>query len=191
MTTNWRTRSCKWDWRVCFTQRNYVICPTFPAATRSSSSGATLFSCLCTGWDRWSPPLQDSSQRAGEPRVPEAGVPRNLHLLHLRVQDESGSQAAKFPTWSTVHCTTSPTPRLNVPPHFLSDLVLYPPLHPGDRVIRGPDWQWANKDGNGEGTVVCIKEWKGVPNKGVRVKWDVGDENVYRYGADDCYDVCE
>ena len=96
-----------------------------------------------------------------------------------------------IPTWSTVHCTTSPTPRLNVPPHFLSDLVLYPPLHPGDRVIRGPDWQWANQDGNGEGTVVCIKEWKGVPNKGVRVKWDVGDENVYRYGADDCYDVCE
>ena len=151
MTTNWRTRSCKWDWRVCFTQRNYVICPTFPAATRSSSSGATPFSCLCTGWDRWSPPPQDSSQRAGEPRVPESGVPRNLHLLHLRVQDESGSQAAKFPT----------------------------------------DWQWANQDGNGEGTVVCIKEWKGVPNKGVRVKWDVGDENVYRYGADDCYDVCE
>ena len=80
---------------------------------------------------------------------------------------------------------------MNVPPHVLSDLVLYPPLHPGDRVIRGPDWQWANQDGNGEGTVVCIKEWKGVPNKGVRVKWDVGDENVYRYGADDCYDVCE
>ena len=30
-----------------------------------------------------------------------------------------------------------------------------------------------------------------MANKGVRVKWDMGDENVYRYGADDCYDVCE
>lgn len=39
--------------------------------------------------------------------------------------------------------------------------------------------------------MICVKEWKGVANKGVRVKWDTGDENVYRYGADDCYDVCE
>ena len=48
-----------------------------------------------------------------------------------------------------------------------SSLVLYPLLEPGDRVIRGPDWQWGDQGGGSEGTVVRRKEWKGQQNKGV------------------------
>ena len=70
-------------------------------------------------------------------------------------------------------------------------VVLYPPLRPGDRVIRGPDWQWGSQGKNEEGVVLCVKDWKGMNDKGVRVRWDNGDENMYRYGADGCYDVCE
>lgn len=89
-------------------------------------------------------------------------------------------------------CTHSSSPLL---------LVLYPLLEPGDRVIRGPDWQWAEQGGGGEGTVVRRKEWKGQKDKGVGVgvvrerqiciHWDNGDDNVYRYGAEYCYDVVE
>ena len=70
-------------------------------------------------------------------------------------------------------------------------LVLFPPLHINDRVIRGPDWKWEEQGGNEEGVVICIKDWKGQPNQGVRVHWENGDENMYRYGADRCYDVVE
>ena len=59
---------------------------------------------------------------------------------------------------------------------------LYPLLEPGDRVIRGPDWQWGDQGGGGEGTVVRRKEWKGQQNKGICIHWDNGDDNVYRYG---------
>lgn len=50
-----------------------------------------------------------------------------------------------------------------------SCIVLYPPLEEGDRVIRGPDWTWGNQDGNGEGTVIRRKEWKGCKDMGVGV----------------------
>ncbi len=61
----------------------------------------------------------------------------------------------------------------------------------GDRVTRGPDWQWGNQGGNEEGIVLLIKDWKGVANKGVKVHWENGEENMYRYGAEQCYDVVE
>ena len=67
-------------------------------------------------------------------------------------------------------------------------IVLFPPLHVGDRVVRGPDWQWGAQGNNEEGIVVHIKDWKGIPNCGVSVQWDNGDKNMYRYGADNCYD---
>ena len=70
-------------------------------------------------------------------------------------------------------------------------IVLYPLLNPGDRVTRGPDWQWGNQGANGEGTVIRRKEWKGVKDQGVCVHWDTGENNVYRYGANYCYDVIE
>lgn len=44
---------------------------------------------------------------------------------------------------------------------------MYPLLEPGDRVKIGPDWQWGNQGGGGEGTVVRRKEWKGIKDKGV------------------------
>lgn len=34
-----------------------------------------------------------------------------------------------------------------------------------------------------------IKNWKSDPTGGVCILWDNGDRNVYRYGAENCYDV--
>lgn len=82
---------------------------------------------------------------------------------------------------STVRCTTSTTTRRPVRPLFASLIqVLYPPLEPGDRVVRGPDWMWGNQDGNSEGTVVRRKEWKGMKDMGVWTEWgfDVGDREL-------------
>lgn len=74
--------------------------------------------------------------------------------------------------------------------HSLLDLFL--PLQPGMRVQRGPDWQWADQDGGSghQGTVLLVKEWKTTPNGAVRVKWDDKvNDNTYRYGGENCYDV--
>ena len=57
----------------------------------------------------------------------------------------------------------------------------------GDRVVRGPDWEWGDQDGHGPGTV--------VPRRGVgmesgsvwvSVDWDNGHRNGYRVGPDVC-----
>ena len=48
-----------------------------------------------------------------------------------------------------------------------SRIVLYPLLEPGDRVRTGPDWQWGEQGGGGEGTVIRRKDWKGQKDKGV------------------------
>ena len=61
-----------------------------------------------------------------------------------------------------------------------------------DFVQRGPDWQWADQDGGSghQGTVMMVKEWKTQPNAAVRVKWDDKvNDNTYRYGGENCYDV--
>ena len=50
-------------------------------------------------------------------------------------------------------------------------LVLYHTLKTGDRVIQGPDWQWGSQ--------------------GFGVLWDDGCDNVYRYGAENAFDVIE
>jgi hypothetical protein len=58
----------------------------------------------------------------------------------------------------------------------------------GMRVIRGPDWKWNDQDQNGPGTVTqgsgesSSEDW-------VRVKWDHGSQNGYRWGAENCYDL--
>ena len=53
----------------------------------------------------------------------------------------------------------------------------------GDRVERGPDWAWNNQDGGkGKlGTVIKIGDWSGKPGTGVRVHWDNGHKNIYRW----------
>lgn len=59
------------------------------------------------------------------------------------------------------------------------------PIAVGMRVKRGPAWKWADQDGSGEGSVI-----EGLDSdKWVRVKWDNGKSNQYRWGADGLYDL--
>ncbi|XP_052100600.1 uncharacterized protein LOC127734651 [Mytilus californianus] len=55
----------------------------------------------------------------------------------------------------------------------------------GTRVRRGPDWQWQNQDSEMAGTVI------GEDKRGkIRVEWDSGNENIYRYDeTNECYDI--
>ena len=75
-----------------------------------------------------------------------------------------------------------------------------PVLLVGHTVVRGPDWRWGRQDG-GEGQTGVI-ETVGVEVAGandtsttiigdaVRVRWHQTNlVNVYRYGANGCYDV--
>ena len=55
----------------------------------------------------------------------------------------------------------------------------------GTRVRRGPAWQYPNQDGNGPGVVVG----PGSSDKWVKVKWDSGASNNYRWGANNAYDL--
>ena len=57
----------------------------------------------------------------------------------------------------------------------------------GARVAKGRDWKWRDQDGGGEGTVV--KNRPSTNTGWIHVKWDTGDENDYRMGAEDCYDL--
>ncbi len=52
-------------------------------------------------------------------------------------------------------------------------------LHVGDRVVRGPDWQWGDQGGNTTGTVTSA----GPGQTWVQVAWDNGENNAYRWGA--------
>lgn len=82
-----------------------------------------------------------------------------------------------------------------------SSLVLYHPLQVGDRVIQGPDWQWGTQGCGEEGTITLLKRWKDTDGLAVGilsalhdrlgVLWDDGYKNVYRYGAENAYDVIE
>ncbi|KAH9495556.1 E3 ubiquitin-protein ligase mib2 [Bulinus truncatus] len=61
----------------------------------------------------------------------------------------------------------------------------------GFRVVRGPDWKWAEQDG-GEGhvgTVVKISQSEVMKLLTVEVVWDSGVKNSYRVGADNCFDL--
>jgi serine/threonine protein kinase len=60
-------------------------------------------------------------------------------------------------------------------------------LSVGVRVRRGPDWKWANQDGGADklGTVTKSADSTGW----ITVKWDSGKENMYRWGADNKYDL--
>lgn len=111
----------------------------------------------------------------GPSRISTSRLSRQSHRMHLRVVVPFHFHSATPAIWSSVRCTTSTTTRKPVPCSACSFLVLYPPLEPGDRVIRGPDWMWGNQDGNSEGTVIRRKEWKGVKDMGVEFaeEWDV------------------
>ena len=57
----------------------------------------------------------------------------------------------------------------------------------GARVRRGPGWKWKDQDGHGTGTVLLPKDhdFKGW----IRVKWDNGNENRYRWTSFDVVPV--
>lgn len=59
----------------------------------------------------------------------------------------------------------------------------------GTRVKRGPSWKWSSQDGGpgNEGEVVSGTEKNS--DGWVRVKWDRGGVNGYRWGAENAYDV--
>lgn len=67
---------------------------------------------------------------------------------------------------------------------------------PGLRVVRGPDWKWAEQDG-GEGCVgtlveVTMSDQPTVGNvtpRTVVVHWDSGNRCNYRCGIDGKYDL--
>jgi hypothetical protein len=54
-------------------------------------------------------------------------------------------------------------------------------------VKRGPNWKWDDQDG-GLGCVGTVTKLDVQP-LWVRIKWDSGGENNYRYGADEAYDL--
>lgn len=67
-------------------------------------------------------------------------------------------------------------------------------METGCRVVRGPDWKWANQDG-GEGhvgTVVVVGKSGSVssPDKTVVVQWDGGTRTNYRCGYQGAFDLC-
>ena len=57
----------------------------------------------------------------------------------------------------------------------------------GMRVKRGPDWKWGDQDGGagGLGTVTAGPD----ADMWVDVKWDAGESNNYRWGAEGKYDL--
>ena len=57
----------------------------------------------------------------------------------------------------------------------------------GDKVVRGEDWAWYDQDG-GKGSVGIIKSI--TDTRWANVRWlDGGYNNVYRIGAEGCYDL--
>jgi len=63
----------------------------------------------------------------------------------------------------------------------------------GDRVVRGPAWDWGDQDGGAgcHGVVTDVSTWKGKHNKGVAVKWSRNDDFVglYRWNFDGLFDL--
>lgn len=105
---------------------------------------------------------------SGPSRVSTTRLPWKSHGMYLRVLFFSLFPSETPVTSSSARCTTSTTTKRPVGLETRIDgAVLYPPLEPGDRVVRGPDWMWGNQDGNSEGTVIRRKEWKGMKDMGV------------------------
>ena len=59
-------------------------------------------------------------------------------------------------------------------------------LKVGTRVMRGPDWEWQDQDG-GDGKLGKVIESKADrgSDQWVRVEWDNGYANTYRWGGED------
>eukprot|EP01041_Mallomonas_annulata_P000211 gene211-380_t len=63
----------------------------------------------------------------------------------------------------------------------------------GDKVVRGPSWDWGDQDGGAGsfGEVIHIRAWKGKNNAGVAVRWKSNNnfEGLYRWDYEGHCDV--
>ena len=55
----------------------------------------------------------------------------------------------------------------------------------GDKVIKGKDWRWDSQGGNSKFGVIEVIE----NHNWVSVRWEDGDRNSYRIGAEGCFDL--
>jgi hypothetical protein len=62
-------------------------------------------------------------------------------------------------------------------------------LTTGTRVKRGPDWKWHSQDGGPGHQGVVVSGTDKNSDGWVRVQWDKGGVNGYRWGAENSYDV--
>lgn len=68
------------------------------------------------------------------------------------------------------------------------------PVQPAVRnmqVVRGKDWKWGDQDGGAGSKGIVIEGSSDREDGWVRVAWDNGRENVYRWGFRGKYDVME
>lgn len=57
----------------------------------------------------------------------------------------------------------------------------------GDKVVRGKDWEWGDQDGFKGSVGIITGTWE--KKAWVYVDWLSAGSNVYRIGAEDCYDL--
>lgn len=57
-------------------------------------------------------------------------------------------------------------------------------IFPGAQVVRGPDWEYGDTDGNSSGKVTNITCWRGNNAIAVHVLWEIGTKGNYRLGPD-------
>jgi hypothetical protein len=56
----------------------------------------------------------------------------------------------------------------------------------GQRVVRGPNWEWSDQDGGVGNEGICIEGGRGGWTK---VKWDKGGTSSCKNGIDGAYDL--
>ena len=64
-------------------------------------------------------------------------------------------------------------------------------LEKGTRVRRGQDWKWGDQDGGilATGVVIGWATDVGASDNWVKIKWDNGRQNNYRWGAEGAFDL--
>ncbi|XP_053137276.1 E3 ubiquitin-protein ligase MIB2 isoform X5 [Hemicordylus capensis] len=129
--------------------------------------------------DYYYPPCSESERQRASPSPPllSGSLPdsaaRNVPSARRRPQ----LRGEEKPVWTGAGVTVCP--RQNLPRITLKGTFQ------GAKVVRGPDWEWANQDG-GEGKtgrVVDIRGWDVETGRSVAsVTWADGTTNVYRVG---------
>lgn len=101
---------------------------------------------------------------------------------------------ARFPRWFNsscikviclrFFCLTRKIPRVCVYRRINTEGICARGIFPGAQVVRGPDWEYGDTDGNSSGTVTNITCWRGSNAIAVHVLWEVGTKGTYRLGPD-------